>query len=171
MVTALHSLVAKYKGFPGGSSGKELTCNVGAVGSIPGSGRSLEGEMAHSSILAWRIPWTEESGVCATVHASQRVGHDWIDLACMHTAKYKNIHEWKLLNKINFVSEIMPSWHCVDCWRRSLRGCDCWFTQEQDQAIRDSSSIYCTLEIYGSPTIPTLGVVSRTQPWETNVLP
>jgi len=28
--------------------------------SIPGSGRSLEKEMAtHSSILAWRIPWTE----------------------------------------------------------------------------------------------------------------
>ena len=33
------------------------------LGSIPGSGRSLEKEMAaHSSILAWRIPWTEEPG-------------------------------------------------------------------------------------------------------------
>ena len=32
-------------------------------GSIPGSGRSLEKEMAaHSSILAWRILWTEEPG-------------------------------------------------------------------------------------------------------------
>ena len=31
---------------------------------IPGSGRSPEKEMAtHSSILAWRIPWTEEPGV------------------------------------------------------------------------------------------------------------
>ena len=30
---------------------------------IPGSGRSLEEEMAsHSSILAWKIPWTEETG-------------------------------------------------------------------------------------------------------------
>ena len=30
--------------------------------SIPGSGQSLEEEMAiHSSILAWRIPWTEET--------------------------------------------------------------------------------------------------------------
>ena len=30
---------------------------------IPGSGRSLEEGMAtHSSILAWRIPWTEELG-------------------------------------------------------------------------------------------------------------
>ena len=28
-------------GFPGGSDGKESACNVGDVGSIPGSGRSL----------------------------------------------------------------------------------------------------------------------------------
>ena len=33
------------------------------TGSIPGSGRSLEKEMAaHSSILAWRAPWTVEPG-------------------------------------------------------------------------------------------------------------
>jgi len=43
---------------------KNLPANAGNVrdaGSIAGSGRSLEEEMAtHSSILAWRIPWTEE---------------------------------------------------------------------------------------------------------------
>ena len=40
---------------------------------------SLEKEMAtHSSILAWRIPWTEEpSGPWST--GSQRVRHDWSD--------------------------------------------------------------------------------------------
>ena len=33
------------------------------VGLIPGLGRSLEEEIApHSSILAWKIPWTEEPG-------------------------------------------------------------------------------------------------------------
>ena len=38
------------------SVGKESTCNVGYLGSIPGLGRSPEKEMAtHSSILAWRI--------------------------------------------------------------------------------------------------------------------
>ena len=37
----------------------------------------------HSSILAWRIPWTEEpDGLQFT--GSQRVRHDWRDLACMH---------------------------------------------------------------------------------------
>ena len=34
------------------------------VGSVPGSGRPLldEGKETHSSVLAWRIPWTEEPG-------------------------------------------------------------------------------------------------------------
>ena len=54
--------------FPGGSVGKESACNVEDLGSIPGLGRSLEEGMAtHSSILAWRIPRTEEPWQ-ATVH-------------------------------------------------------------------------------------------------------
>ena len=49
--------------FPGGSDGKASAYNAGDPGSIPGSGRSLEKEMAtHSSILAWEIPWMEEPG-------------------------------------------------------------------------------------------------------------
>ena len=43
---------------PPGSAG-----DVRDVGSIPGLGRSPAGGHAtHSSILAWRIPWTEEPG-------------------------------------------------------------------------------------------------------------
>ena len=52
-------------GFPSGS-GKQSTCTAGAEGDevqIPGSGRSPEkGHGNHSSVLAWRIPWTEEPG-------------------------------------------------------------------------------------------------------------
>ena len=45
------------------------------VGSL-GWEDSLEKEMAtHSSILAWRIPWTEEPGRLQST-GSQRVGHD-----------------------------------------------------------------------------------------------
>ena len=41
-----------YIGFPCGSAGKESTCNVGNLGSIPGLGRSLEeGKATHSSTL------------------------------------------------------------------------------------------------------------------------
>ena len=37
--------------------------DAGDMSSIPGSGRSPGIEMAtHSSILAWKIPWTEEPG-------------------------------------------------------------------------------------------------------------
>ena len=44
------------------------------MGSIPGSGRSLEKEMAtHSTVLAWSIPWTEEPGRLQSM--LQRAGH------------------------------------------------------------------------------------------------
>ena len=63
-------------GFLGGSDGKESTCNVGDLGSIPGLGRSPgEGNGNHSSILAWRIPWTKEPGGLQSM-GSQRVGHN-----------------------------------------------------------------------------------------------
>ena len=49
--------------FPGGSDGKESTCNVGDLGSILGWEDPLEEGMAtHSSILVWSMLWTEEPG-------------------------------------------------------------------------------------------------------------
>ena len=46
------------------------------LGLISGSEDSLEEEMAtHSSIYAWKIPWTEEPGGLQSM-GSQRVGHD-----------------------------------------------------------------------------------------------
>ena len=42
---------------------------------------SVEKEMAtHSSVLAWRMPWTEKPGRVQSM-GSRRVGHDWSDLA------------------------------------------------------------------------------------------
>ena len=62
MTSKLYSI----PGFPHDSVVKNLPANAGDTGdvdSIPGSGRSLEEEMAtHSSILAWKIPWTEKPG-------------------------------------------------------------------------------------------------------------
>ena len=40
-----------------------------------------EGMAAHSDILAWRIPWTEEPGGLQSMRL-QRVRHDSGDLAC-----------------------------------------------------------------------------------------
>ena len=39
-----------------------------------------EGMATHSRIRAWRIPWTEEPGRLWSMR-SQRVGHDWNNLA------------------------------------------------------------------------------------------
>jgi len=64
-----------FLGFPGGSDSKESTCNAGDLGSIPGLGGLVEDSMAtHSSILAWRILWTEEPGRLQAM-GSQRVRH------------------------------------------------------------------------------------------------
>ena len=53
-------------GVSGWLSGKASACSAGdtgVVGLTRESGRSLEEGMAiHSSILAWRIPWTKEPG-------------------------------------------------------------------------------------------------------------
>ena len=63
---------------------------------------SLEKEMAtHSSVLAWRIPWTEEPGGLLSI-GSHRVGLDWSDLACMHAfldkkmATHSSILAWRI---------------------------------------------------------------------------
>ena len=58
---------------------KESACNAGGTGSIPESGR-LPGEgeketAAHSSTLAWKIPWTEEPGRLQSM-GSHRVGYN-----------------------------------------------------------------------------------------------
>ena len=44
-----------------------------------------EGTATHSSVLAWRIPWTEEPGGLQSM-GSQRVRHDRSDLARMQDA-------------------------------------------------------------------------------------
>ena len=50
-------------GIPCGSDGKEPVCNVGDQVRSLGGEDTLEKAMATcSSILAWRIPWTEEPG-------------------------------------------------------------------------------------------------------------
>ena len=58
-------------------------------------------EMAtHSSVLAWRIPWTEEPGGLLSI-GSHRVRHDWSDLACMHAlekemAAHSSVLSWRI---------------------------------------------------------------------------
>ena len=67
-----YTQVPQCEGFPGGSDNKESACNVGEQSSIPESENSFEkGMPTHSSILAWRTPWTEESGVLQSMRSQQ----------------------------------------------------------------------------------------------------
>ena len=65
---------------------------------ISGLERPLEAGMAtHSSILAWRIPWTEEPGGPQSI-GSQRVGPRWKQLSTrvhMHTRAMVKIRDVK----------------------------------------------------------------------------
>ena len=63
-------------GFSGASDGKESACSAGGVVLIVGQEDPQEKAMATcSSILAWRIPWTEEPGGLQPM-GLPRVGHN-----------------------------------------------------------------------------------------------
>ena len=57
---------------------KNPLVNAGDVGLIPGWKDALEKEMAiYSSIVAWKIPWTEEPGKLQSM-GLQRVRRDYL---------------------------------------------------------------------------------------------
>ena len=63
-------------GFSGGSDSKESDCNAeDRVQSLGWEDPLQKGMAIHSSILAWRIPWTEGPGRVQPM-GTQRVGHD-----------------------------------------------------------------------------------------------
>ena len=55
------------------------------VWSLGGEDLLKEDMATHSSIVAWRIPWTEEPGGLQS-KGLQRAGHDWSDWACTHSS-------------------------------------------------------------------------------------
>ena len=83
----------------------------------------------HSSILAWRIPWTEEPGRLQSI-GSQRVGHNWSDLA--HTQGRTLVDEFNQypvkpailcvwicsVGIVDFFIDVINSW-CFAGWRSS----------------------------------------------------
>ena len=78
----------KFKeGFPSGTSGKEPSCQcrrskIQRAWSLTQEDKETA---THFSILAWRIPWTEEPGRLWSI-GSQRVRHDWSNLARTHAS-------------------------------------------------------------------------------------
>ena len=62
--------------FPGGSDGKESTCNEGDLGSIPELARSSGGEHGNPLQCSFLENPMDKGGWWATVHGVSKVRHD-----------------------------------------------------------------------------------------------
>ena len=83
---------------------------------------AMEKEMAtHSSVLAWRIPGTEEPGGLLSM-GSHRVGHDWSDLAAAATIWRLICHRLLCFFVHGQLEAHRKSWFGFHPVRRLLRG-------------------------------------------------
>ena len=90
------------------------------TGLIPALWKDLleEGTTAHSSILVWRIPWTEEPGGLQSI-GLHSVGHDWSNLACKHPFSWKfalNLLDWPVASSLSCSPLGLRSSWSWSCW-------------------------------------------------------
>ena len=110
-------------GFPGGSEGKASACNArDRVQSLGWKDTREKGMATHSSILAWRMPWTEEPGGLQSM-GLQSVGHDWatsrsfIFLCYVYFATKKYIYIMALVVHLKlFISRVENNWYHSVYW-------------------------------------------------------
>ena len=98
----------------------------------------------HSGILAWRISWTEEPGELQAME-SQRVRHNWSNLACMHacvylcicmyTCTYIHVHIYLYAPYLYRGSSWLRDWIQVSCI--AGRFFTIWATREALPYIKD----------------------------------
>ena len=86
-----------------------------------GQADSMEEKMAtHSSILAWEIPWAEESGGLQSMR-SQRVGHDWAQVHDDLKIHCKSLTGKQYLEiksrRIKYDMYLIASWKI--CWEKA----------------------------------------------------
>ena len=82
-----------------------------------------EGMATHCSILAWRIPWTEELGGLQSL-GSQRVGHDWATqhkhgtrskrISCMNS--FTCLMFWSFYSEDKVSALLGPTWREGGWW-------------------------------------------------------
>ena len=108
-------------GFPGSTDDKEPSYQCRRLKRLKCLGQEdpQEKEMVtHSSILAWRSPWTEEPGSLQSV-GSQRVRHNWSYLAHKHmdcsTPGFPVLHHLPEFPRLMSNELIMPSNHLIIC--------------------------------------------------------
>ena len=134
---------------------------------------ALEKELAtHSSILAWRIPGTEEPGGLPSM-GSYRVRHDWSDLAAAATAVWwtfetnNSLLNWRKRRKTTPFQGRKPIWACFLCFKRLF-----WSVSIPGKRI------FLQSYLSGHPLFLRLGsswkealVVSSVPMWTLNIAP
>ena len=167
-----------HSGFPGGLDCKESTCDAGDPGLIPGQKDPLEEEMAtHSSILAWRIPWTEEPGGLQSM-GSQRVRFNWA-INISSTCAFTHV----LLNSIPIfffllilqtascdLSELLKVIQTSKDWRRTQSSAFtihrlCFFQPTTLRQKLNASQGHKTLVVGFSSFLHGEDYIHRTSPW------
>ena len=125
------------QGFPGGTEVKASACNVGDLGSIPGSGRS-PGEENGNPLQYSYLENPMEGGACwATVHgvAKSQTQLSNFTFTCKIKAMVfpvKKAEHWRI--------DAFELW----CWRRLLRVP--WTARRSNQSILKEISPGCSLE-------------------------
>ena len=106
-------------GLPWWPSGKEsawilYSGAIGSMGLISGLKDPLEKGMAtHSSVLAWRIPWTEEPGELQSI-GSKRVRPNWRDFAHTHMCNTQPTDFLEIFT-VEKLSKVQNIWNLKEC--------------------------------------------------------
>ena len=102
---------------------------------------------AHSSTLAWKIPWTEEPGRLQSM-GSLRVGHDWVTLLSLFTFMH-----WR--RKWQPTPVFLPG---ESQGQGSLVGCRLWGHTESDttEVTQQQQQQYSGIIEYWKPAPPHL---------------
>ena len=102
--------------FPCGSAGKESACNAEDLGSTLGWEDPLEkGKATHSSILAWRIPWT----IHETEESQTRLSDLHFHFLSSSPTVCRSLKPYYCLQLLSaffssFSCLLDPSWHFID---------------------------------------------------------
>ena len=103
---------------------------------------------AHSSTLAWKIPWMEEPGRLQSM-GSRRVGHDWATSLSLFTLMHWR-RKWQ--PTAVFLSEESQGWGSLvgSC----LSGCTGSDTTEATQQQQQQQCMYASPNLSIRPTFP-----------------
>ena len=135
--------------FPSGSNSKILQCKRPQIQFLGYEDPLEEGRAIHSSILAWRIPWTEEPGRLQSM-GLQRVRHDWERMEWNGPKKnWKNPKQLPfpgLMHDFMFLCARMytPLMH-ADCEKNALLALSQLYLQSSRHYL---SKISCFLKIF-----------------------